>query len=298
MSDGDQYRELFRLFLENEKQSSVNTINNYLSALNFYQDWAGGEFQGWEKESADRFRAYLFALMKAELSRNTIRLRFSALRSFYKFLVHRHGLKENPLSEVQLPKADKSLPVVISEKQANNLMEAPFTVQHPKQAPKWIPFRDAAILECFYSSGLRLSELAAIRVEDVDWIADTVRVMGKGSKERILPIGGPAMKALQHYRQSAEIHSGILFISKLRRGISTRAINNLLQKYIEAAGIPFKITPHKLRHSFATHLLDNGADLRSVQSLLGHASLSTTQIYTHVTKERLKTEYDKAHPRA
>ena len=177
-------------------------------------------------------------------------------------------------------------------------MEAPFKIEHPKQAPHWLPFRDAAILELFYSTGLRLAELASLKVEDIDWISETLRVIGKGNKERLLPIGGPAIVALQNYRHKAEVHQGALFLSKLKKQVSTRAINDLLKKYISAAEIPFEITPHKLRHSFATHLLDNGADLRSVQSLLGHASLSTTQIYTHVTKERLKVEYDKAHPRA
>lgn len=297
-STSDALVDSFLSFHENEKHSSERTLINYAASLRFFQEWMGEKFTQWEDVSTERFRAYLFDLMKQELARSTIRLRFSALRSFYKFLVDRKGLRINPLAEVQLPKAERSLPVVITTAQAVALLEAPLKIEHPKQAPSWIPQRDAAILELFYSTGLRISELAALQVEDIDWISATLRVIGKGKKERLLPIGDPALRALQHYRKEAKVHQGSLFLSKLKKPITTRAINNLLQKYIEAAGIPFSITPHKLRHSFATHLLDNGADLRSVQSLLGHSSLSTTQIYTHVTKERLRVEYDKAHPRA
>lgn len=294
----DTLVDQFLTFQSGEKHASERTLINYSSALRFFSEWMGERFTSWDQVTSDHFRGYLFDLMKQELGRSTIRLRFSALRSFYKYLVHRQGFALNPVAEVQLPKAQRSLPVVISTTQANALLEAPFKITHPKQAPNWVSFRDAAILELFYSTGLRLSELASLQVEDIDWISDTLRVIGKGNKERLLPVGRLAIKALQQYRHQAKVNEGALFLSKLRKPITTRAINNLLKKYIEAAGIPFHITPHKLRHSFATHLLDNGADLRSVQSLLGHASLSTTQIYTHVTKERLRVEYDKAHPRA
>ena len=288
----------FLTFMSVEKHCSRRTLANYSQILNAYMLYASDSFKGWAHTTPDDFRAYLFALQKQELSKGTIRLKFSALRSFYKFLVQRKGLPNNPLAEVMLPKAEKGLPVIISQKQACALLEAPFQIEHPKQAPQWLPFRDAAILELFYSTGLRLAELASLQVEDIDWISNTLRVMGKGNKERLLPIGRPAIQALQSYRQQAEVHSGPLFLSKLRKSISSRAIDDLIKKYIQAAGIPFDISPHKLRHSFATHLLDNGADLRSVQTLLGHSSLSTTQIYTHVTKERLKSAYDQAHPRA
>ena len=140
--------------------------------------------------------------------------------------------------------------------------------------------------------------MLALDVRHVDFIGDTVRVMGKGSKERIVPVGGPAVSAIQRYRQEAAVTSGALFLSKRRTRITQQAVDQLLKKYLKHSGIPFAVSPHKLRHSFATHMLDAGADLRSVQSLLGHASLSTTQIYTHVTKERLKEAYDSAHPRA
>ena len=161
-----------------------------------------------------------------------------------------------------------------------------------------MPLRDAAIMELFYSSGLRLSELASLDVADVDLYTESVRVFGKGRKERECPIGFPALEAIQRYRAAANVHSGPLFINKARKRISTRSIWLVLKRYLRHTSIPISISPHKLRHSFATHMLDRGADLRSVQALLGHASLSTTQIYTHVTVERLKKAYADAHPRA
>ncbi len=202
------------------------------------------------------------------------------------------------MADVQLPKLERQLPVVLTLAQIEQLLELPQRIPREKQAPSWLPLRDRAILELFYSTGLRLSELAALDVKDVDALADAVRVIGKGSKERLVPIGSHAMKAIAAYRGAARITTGALFLSKMRKRLSTRSINSLLKKYLAASDIPFNVTPHKLRHSFATHLLDAGADLRSVQALLGHSSLSTTQIYTHVTKERLRDAYDKAHPRA
>ena len=151
-----------------------------------------------------------------------------------------------------------------------------------------MPLRDAAIMEMFYSSGLRLNELALLEVADLDIYTESVRVFGKGRKERVCPVGAPALDAVSRYRAAANVHSGPLFINKSRRRISPRSVWLILKRYLRHTSIPIALSPHKLRHSFATHLLDNGADLRSVQALLGHASLSTTQIYTHVTVERLK----------
>ena len=290
--------DAFLKFHEVEKNSSPRTLRNYSQALNAFESFLGDAFSGWRECSADDFRAYLFQCMKDEVSRATIRLRFSALRSFYKFLVHRQGLAKSPLNDIQLPKAEKKLPVVLNQKQIVELLEIPLKLEIDKQAPEWMPLRDTAVLELFYSSGMRLSELTSLNVEDIDVLSDCVKVLGKGNKERIVPIGSYAMKAIQKYRQVAKVHDGALFISKLRKRLSTRSVGSLLKKYLDASSIEINITPHKLRHSFATHLLDNGADLRSVQALLGHASLSTTQIYTHVTKERLKDAYDDAHPRA
>lgn len=288
----------FLEFERTEKSASPLTLGNYERALDAYRTWRGERFSGWREATADDFRDYLFALLKQGLKRSTIRLRFAALRSFYKYLVLRRGLPNSPVAEVQLPKPERRLPVVLTLAQIDELLTLPLHLPPDKKAPAWLPLRDAAILELFYSSGLRIAELLAIEVKDLDFIGETLRVVGKGSKERMVPIGGPALSAVQRYRQAAAVTSGPLFLSKLRRRISQQAVDQLLKKYLKLSSIPFGISPHKLRHSFATHLLDAGADLRSVQALLGHASLSTTQIYTHVTKERLKAAYDQAHPRA
>jgi len=296
----DPQTEEFLRYLEVERSSSPRTIDNYRRALDAYRLWAGEAFPGWEDCVADEFRRYLFDLMKRELARATVRLRFAALRSFYKWLCHRGGtgLTASPLDEVLLPKAERKLPVVLTIAQMETMLEMPFKLEPTKQAPTWMAARDAAILEFFYSTGVRIAELVGLDVEDVDFIGESLRVLGKGAKERIVPVGGVATRSLQKYRHEAKVDGGPLFVSKLRRRMSTRAVSGLLKKYLEASGIPLEVTPHKFRHSFATHLLDAGADLRSVQALLGHASLSTTQIYTHVSKERMKRVYESAHPRA
>jgi integrase/recombinase XerC len=282
--------------LRDERNASPRTVDNYDRALRAAAEFLGAK--SWREATADDFRAYLFALMKRERSRATIRLEFAALRSFYRFLCERQGLPANPLMAVSLPKADKRLPVFLTTAQIDALLRAPHEAKAEKQAPSWMPWRDAAILELFYSSGLRLAELGALDVRDIDPYNETVRVLGKGSKERIVPVGEPALEAIQQYRARARVQDGPLFLSKLRKRLGPASIWTLVKKYLRLAQIPVPASPHKLRHSFATHLLDAGADLRSVQSLLGHASLSTTQIYTHVTTERLKKAYDQAHPRA
>lgn len=294
----DPDENAFFSFMTVERSASPRTLVNYRDALAAYRTWRGAAFVSWRDETADDFRDYLFALMKQGLKRATIRLRFAALRSFYKFLVLRRGMGRSPVAEVQLPKPERGLPVVLSIAQIDELLGIPLRLPVDKKSPPWLPLRDVAILELFYSCGLRISELLALDVKDVDFIGETVKVRGKGAKERIVPVGGPAVSAIQRYRQEAAVTSGALFLSKRGTRITQQAVDLLLRKYLKHSGIPFAISPHKLRHSFATHLLDAGADLRSVQALLGHASLSTTQIYTHVTKERLKQAYDSAHPRA
>jgi site-specific recombinase XerD len=288
----------FLRYMEIERTASPRTLENYRLALACYRGACGEVFPGWRDATADDYRRWLFEMMKQGLSKATIRLRFAALRSFYKFLVHRRGLPKSPVAEVQLPKPERKLPVILNLAQIEELLALPLQLPLHKQTAPWLPLRDAAILELFYSCGLRISELRALDVRDVDFLGESVRVFGKGAKERIVPIGGPALAALQRYQREAAVTHGALFLGKRRTRITQQAIDQLLKKYLKLSSIPFTISPHKLRHSFATHLLDAGADLRSVQSLLGHASLSTTQIYTHVTKERLRQAYDQAHPRA
>lgn len=295
MNDDAAY---FLEFQETEKNASPLTVRNYSAALAAYVEWRGAGFSCWRKETGDDFRNYLYHLMKRDLKRSTIRLRFAALRSLYKYLVLRRGLAKSPVAEVQMPKPERGLPVVLSVKQMGELLDMPLKSEAPTKGPPWLKYRDAAILELFYSSGLRISELLGLDVRDVDFIDELVKVRGKGRKERIVPVGGAAMRAMRKYREEAAVSNGPLFRSVRGTRITQQAVDQMLRKYLKLSGIPFGVSPHKLRHSFATHLLDAGADLRSVQELLGHASLSTTQIYTHVTKERLKTAYDDAHPRA
>ena len=293
----DRLLERYLQYLEVERNASPRTIIAYRHALEKFKHFAGDK-TSWQDCAAQQFRAFLLDCMKAGMARSYVRLTFAALRSFYKYLVEREGLRDNPLREVQLPKMEKKLPIVLSVGQVDELLTAPKKSERLAQAPAWAAARDVAIMELFYSSGLRLSELAALNVADLDTFSETVRVIGKGRKERIVPVGQIALKAMQQYRFEAGVQSGPLFISKLRKRMSPRSIWLMLKKHLSQTSIQLRVSPHKLRHSFATHLLDNGADLRSVQTLLGHANLSTTQIYTHVTMERLKKAYDQAHPRA
>lgn len=293
----DKLADEFLEFMEVERRSSPRTLANYELALRQFREWRT-PFKGWSELTADDFRAFLFDRMKEERGRATIRLEFAALRSFFKWLTRRRGWKTNPLLEVMLPKREKKLPVVLTVAQIEQMLALPLTQEKSKRDAVWAPERDAAILELFYSTGMRLSELVALNVEDIDTYTETVRVFGKGSKERLCPVGGAALEAVQRYRLKSGVHNGALFLSKLRRRITTQAVDDVVSKYWRASGLPVHLTPHKLRHSFATHLLNNGADLRSVQELLGHASLSTTQIYTHVSTQRMKEVYNAAHPRA
>lgn len=295
-SPSDPFVTEFLLFLQVEKNASPNTLINYRHVLVSFRNRHPNT--AWHLFTAEDFRSYLFDLMKAGAARSTIRLAFSGLRSFFNYLVKHNKLKNNVLTEVSLPKAEKELPVFMTTSQVGQLLETPLTLPRQKQAPSWLALRDTAILEVFYSTGMRLSELSELNVSAVDFLNATVRVLGKGRKERLLPLGGPALQAIRKYWEAAKIHSGPLFINKSGKQLGKRSIWLMMKKYLYAGKLPANLSPHKLRHTFATHLLDNGADLRSVQSLLGHASLSTTQIYTHVTTERLKHAYSKAHPRA
>ena len=297
LAPDDALTTRFLTFMEVERNASPRTLENYRHALDTFRLEHRG-FTTWEALTADDFRRYLFELMKAEKGRATIRLHFAALRSFFKFLTRRAGWAKNVLLEVQLPKQEKKLPVTLTVNQVTSMLDLPMVTPKEKQAPVWSPERDAAILEMFYSTGVRLSELAGMNVEDLDVYTETVKVLGKGRKQRLCPVGEPAVKAVQRYRSKAAVHDGPLFRSKVGKRMTVQAITDIVKKYCRLAGVPVNVTPHKFRHSFATHLLDNGADLRSVQELLGHASLSTTQIYTHVTTERMKKVYEGAHPRA
>jgi integrase/recombinase XerC len=291
----DSLSEEFLRHLAVERNASPRTLKAYRQALTAFR---AQNQKPWKQCTADNFRDYLFAVMKRGQARSYVRLQFSALRAFYKFLVDRKKFRTDPLRQLHLPKVEKKLPLVLTRQQVEELLAAPLKLPKHRAAPKWMPLRDTAVMELFYSSGLRLSELEALNVNDVDLYTESVRVFGKGRKERVCPVGAPALEAIQKYRSAANVHSGALFINSRRGRISSRSIWLILKRYLRHTSIPISISPHKLRHSFATHMLDRGADLRSKQALLGHASLSTTQIYTHVTVERLKKAYAEAHPRA
>jgi len=282
--------------LASGRNCSAQTLRAYRQALADFRSFKPN--LSWKVATADDFCSYLLELMKRKSSRATIRLRFAALRSFFNYLTEQQHLSSNVLKQVSLPKLEKSLPHFLTLPQVTELLEHPTKKEKTKQATVWMGARDTAILELFYSSGLRLSELIGLNIGDLDLQEETVRVVGKGSRERIVPVGSLAIKAIEKYRHLAKVNQGPLFINKSRNRLSATAIWQMLKKYLREAGLPASLSPHTLRHSFATHLLDRGADLRSVQSLLGHASLTTTQIYTHVTTERLKQAYQEAHPRA
>jgi integrase/recombinase XerC len=292
----DRGIESYLQYLKVERDASPHTITAYRIALYEFTRFMGPNVR-WRAASPDDFRKFLRDCMRKKWSRSYIRLTFAALRSFYKFLIKREGHLRNPLTEIQLPRAQKSLPVSLSVSQIDELINVPAGTKRRRQAPAWAAARDTAILELLYGSGIRLSELAALDVEDLDTSLKTIRVMGKGRKERVLPVGEVALQAIQEYMDQAEVLSGPLFLNKQRQRIGRRSIWVIVRRRSKETSIPFEISPHKLRHSFAGHLLDNGAGLRSVQILLGHSSLNTTQLYTSITPARLKKAFDAAHPR-
>ncbi len=288
----------------------VYTVRNYRQALREFASWSKqrqGGVPDWLARTRDDFRDFLRALGRNQISRAAVRLRFSALRSFYKFLVREGMIDASPIRNISLPKLEKRIPMFLTVAQFTSLADAPgkelaLAAKNTEVDPA-VYFRDAAILEVIYSCGLRVSELCQLRAGDLDWSEELVRVRGKGKKERLIPIGRPALDGVQvywdHAKYSPEPEMPV-FIGRGKRvsPLSPRTVQVRLKQYLRVAGLDPKLTPHKLRHSFATHMLDAGADLRSVQELLGHAHLVTTQVYTHITTERLKRTYDKAHPRA
>ncbi|MHC4315139.1 MAG: tyrosine recombinase XerC [Planctomycetota bacterium] len=243
-------------------------------------------------------RAYLAFLNEKQYSKATIARKLATLRSFYKFLVKRNQLGSNPVAAVRTPKQDKKLPMFLEYEDVKKLLQTP-----PMNS--WLGARDRAILETLYSTGIRVSELVALNMDDIDFLGEVVHVRGKGKKERIAPIGSSALQVIQHYMEfrnkraqsSRNFDAKVLFVNKHGRRLSTRSVRRKMDKYLKMAGLDPAISPHTLRHSFATHMLNNGADLRSVQELLGHQSLSTTQVYTHLTTRKLKEVYENAHPR-
>ncbi len=239
-------------------------------------------------------RSFLAHQSISRYAKRTIARRLSCLRSFFRFLCREGVLKQNPAAVVPAPRLERRLPTFLDEDQVRRLLEAPPT-------DRWQGLRDRAILETLYSTGMRVSELVGLNLNDVDDISGTVIVRGKGKRERLCPIGKTALTTVQRYLTKRPKRVKVpqaLFVSQKLTRLTVRQVDRLLQRYAKTVQLPVAISPHSLRHSFATHLLDRGADLRSVQELLGHQHLSTTQIYTHITPQRLKRVYEQAHPRA
>ena len=253
--------------------------------------------------SVDSIRQYLVFLTEQSYSPATMARKIATMRSFYKWALKRNIVDTNPMIMIRTPRQAKRLPKAISVEQIEQLLAAPDD-RDPLGA------RDRAMLETLYSTGIRVSELVDLALTDLDESGEALRVRGKGKKERLVPLGSHALAAIRHYRDilgqderlsvawSDNRANPPLFINKHGGRLSSRSVRRKLDKYLKSVGLDPTISPHTLRHSFATHLLDNGADLRSVQELLGHQSLSTTQTYTHLTTQRLRTAYDGAHPRA
>lgn len=293
--------EAFLTYLRAERSASDLTVRNYRDGLNAFCDWLQQRANrkcDWARVDTFQMRAYLMHLTERRYDRATILLKMAALRSFYRWLLRTERIKHNPLIGLTLPKKIRKLPKFLTVQQVEALLAAPLADKDPRHA--FAVWRDKAILEVLYSSGIRVHELVGLNDDDVDLLGEVLRVRGKGRKERLAPLGLPAVDALRRYLElRARTARGPLFVNQEDGGrLTARSVQRILKKYLIAANLDPSLTPHKLRHSFATHMLDAGADLRSVQELLGHANLSTTQIYTHITPERLKKVYEKAHPRA
>jgi len=246
----------------------------------------------------DDVRAFMSLLRDNNYCKSTVARKLATLRSFYKFLVRRSYLSSNPVALIRTPKQDKRLPKYLEVEQIEKLLANPDTTT-------LLGARDRAMLETLYSTGMRVSELIALNVNDVDLTNSVVRIAGKGKKRRVIPLGPGAVQTILHFLdlrrnspRSGSFDSEALFINKHGQRLSTRSVRRKLDKYLLEAGLDLSVSPHTLRHSFATHMLQRGADLRSVQEMLGHQSLSTTQIYTHLTGDSVKEAYNKAHPRA
>ena len=311
----------FARHLRAERNASEHTVSGYLSDIGQFcrQLWGEEAAPPFAWKTPDRFaaRRFLASFQKAGMAPATASRKMSSLRSFFRFLAREGMVKANPFGGLQQPKARRRLPKVLGKEEVVRLLEAPARLREKARAKEkgggeagrfadYAAVRDAAILELFYSTGMRIAELCGMTEARLDLLSGSALVRGKGKKERFCPIGRPAAEAL---RAAMEARDGWiariggeraphLFVNRWGGPLTPRSVERSMKKHLAEAGLDPAMTPHVMRHSFATHLLDAGADLRSVQELLGHASLSTTQIYTHVSVERLKEEYGKTHPRA
>jgi integrase/recombinase XerC len=291
----------FLQYMRVERNASDLTVKSYredLDALVEYLADVQGRVPAPAEVGTVELRGYVAALHEAGYAKTTIGRRLASMRSFFRFGQREGWTKANPAKPLRNPRKPRSLPHFLSSLEVERLLAAP-------SAAEPLGKRDRAILEVLYSAGLRVSELAGLNSADLDFASGTVRVRGKGRRERIAPIGSYATRALKDWLAKRRLSpreeggpSAPVFVNKFGRRLTTRSVGRMLEKHLRAAGLDRRTTPHTLRHSFATHLLDRGADIRSVQELLGHKSLVTTQIYTHVSMAGLRAAYERAHPRA
>jgi len=297
----DTLIEKFEHYISIEKNLSLHTRRNYISDLNQLKEFLEREYPEtkWEAIDSTIIRSYLGFLYKKN-RKSSIARKLASLRTFFNFLLRVGIIKKNPASLVSTPRLEKHVPSFLSVDEMFSLLNMP---DETKQAG----LRDKAIMETLYSSGLRVSELVEMNEDDIDLNLGIIKVMGKGKKERIVPIGSKAIEALHNYlkfRKRMSTHpppsslNQPIFLNQRGGRLSTRSVARVINRYIEQCGLLKNISPHSLRHSFATHMLDAGADLRAIQELLGHVSLSTTQKYTHVSIDKLMEVYDKAHPKS
>jgi len=286
------YIDKFLNYLTIEKNYSGYTITNYktdLSEFEMFLKSRGGK----DIKDIDYFllRKFLSVLSERKLDKRTLSRKISTLKSFFKFMLREGIVKNNPASALIYPRLDKPLPKFLTEKEVENILELP-------EGSELMDLRDKAILEFLYSTGARVSEMVSLTKDSLDLISGVAKVKGKGRKERLLPLGEPAIISVKNYLDRRRDKNKALFINKRGGALTDRGVRLIVYKYIKKTALALKVSPHTFRHSFATHLLNRGADLRSVQELLGHSSISTTQVYTHLTIDSLKKVYQKAHPRA
>ena len=303
------YLSIFQTHLEDERQVSPHTVRNYLSDLRQFLDVAengrgdgAGPLAHPNQIDAEMIRTYLQVIYQRGAEARTLGRKLASLRSFLQFMKQRGYVEHNAARAVRTPKVTRPLPNTLPIDHVFALLDTPEETESGATA-SWMGKRDQAILEIFYASGVRVSELAALDVRSIDLAEGMMRVLGKGNRERQVYFGKTASLALQNYleaRETCGLGEGepALFLNRLGGRLSTRGLQMLIKKHCRRTGVSTRTSPHTLRHAFATHLLDNGADLRSIQELLGHQQLSTTQKYTHVSVDRMLDVYDRAHPRA
>lgn len=285
----------FLQYLRQEKNVSPHTERSYLSDLDQFFDFLGdAELAKVDHQFLRRFLAHL---MKLDVRKSSIARKLSTLRTFFKYLNRQGVLTTNPARLVSTPRREKRLPVVLTADDAQRLMEAP---RGKKTGVPGVELRDRAVLETLYSTGIRASELIGMNHEDIDVHDRLIRIRGKGRKERVVPIGHKALDAIDAYVRSKPVGTELsaVFSGPAGKRLTARTVQRILENYRKKLGLQQKASPHTLRHSFATHMLESGADLRAIQELLGHASLSTTQRYTHLNLDSLMDVYDRAHPKA